>query len=253
MACSLRRLFPGMGRGLPCCLFLLIVFSQPLSAQAFDIDDRAAVSIDADTLRYDRTRRLFIADGNVLMVSEATKVTCDYAEYSDLTGGVMAQGAVTLEDAEGIVVCDRVAGNIRTGLWTFENGEMDNLKRGYLLKGDRIEKVGDETYVIQRASLSECGKERPFWEMRGKRLSITRGQYLTSRHMTLRLGGIPLLYFPYFWYPLNTERQSGFLPPVFGQGGRNGASIKLDYFLAIDSNRDATFSYDYLADNGNRF
>ncbi len=251
--CAARRPLPGIRRLLICGLSVLMLVVQPLPAQALDIDDREAVSIEADSLRYDQERRLFIADGNVLMLSESTKVTCDYAEYSDLTGSVVAQGAVTLKNAEGIVVCDRVEGNIRTRLWTFYNGEMDNVKRGYLLKGGQIDKTGDETYVIQGASVSECGKERPFWEMRGKRLSITRGKHLAGRHLSLRLGGIPLLYFPYFWYPLSTERQSGFLPPVLGKGGRNGSSVALDYFWAIDSDRDATFSYEYLADNGNRF
>jgi LPS-assembly protein len=240
-----RRLFPFI-------LLQICLICLPAAVHGSEPADGESVTIDADQLRYDQERRLFVAEGNVVILMEETRVTCNYAEYSDLTGSFAAKGDVTFTDEEGIVLCEQVEGNARTGLWTFYEAEMDNVKRGYLLTGKQIDKIGDESYLVKRGTISECGKIRPVWEMRGNKVWITRGRNLRARDMVFRLGGVPLFYFPYFWYPLTSGRQSGFLPPLLGQGGRNGTSVELDYFWAIDTDRDATFSFEYLEDNGNR-
>ncbi len=232
--------------------YALVLFT-PASSLAVDLKPGEDVRIDADRLNYDQNRRLYIAEGDVVFVSGTMKLMCDAAEYSDLTGAFTAEGNVVFTDEKGTVQCSRVEGNARTGLGTFYVAEMDNVKGGYFLKGDQIDKLGDETYLATRGSFSECGSKRPLWEVRGKNLWVTKEEYVTSRHTTMRIGGVPVLYTPYFFFPIKTKRQSGLLQPVFGQGSRNGKSIELDYFWNMDTDRDATFSYEYLGNNGNRF
>lgn len=243
---------------LPCLFSLLFLWALsacviPLPAWAAGLQQGEEVRIDADRFHFDEQRRLYVAEGHVHFQSGSMRLTCDQAEYSDLTGGFSASGNVVFTDEVGTVLCDRVEGNIRTGLGTFYVADMDNVKGEYSLKGDQVDKVEDETYVVKNGSISECGGRRPLWEIRGKNIRVTRDEYATTRHMTLWIGGVPVLYSPYFLLPLKTERQSGFLAPVFGSGGRSGRSVGLDYFWAIDSNQDATFSYEYLQYNGNRF
>jgi len=232
--------------------YALVIFT-PVSSPAVDLEPGEDVRIDADRLNYDQNRKIYAAEGNVVFVTGTMKLTCDAAEYSDLTGAFTAGGNVVFTDEKGTVLCSRVEGNARTGLGTFYVAEMDNIKGGYFLKGDQIDKLGETTYHAAGGSFSECGKKRPLWEIRGKNLWVTQEEYVTGRHTTMRIGGVPVFYTPYFLFPIKTKRQSGLLQPVFGQGSRNGKSIELDYFWNMDTNRDATFSYEYLGDNGNRF
>jgi LPS-assembly protein len=211
-----------------------------------------ALSVEADRFHFDHERQLFVAEGNVRMASGLMDVTCDSVEYSELTGDFVAEGNVVLTNEEGTVVCERVEGNVRTLSGTFFRAAMDNYK-GYTLTGEKVDRVGDESYRVEQGTISECGKERPLWELRGRTMNVREGEYVTARGVTLRLGGVPILYSPYFAYPIKTARQSGFLPPLFGEGGRNGASIRLDYFQALSVSRDATMTYEYLEDNGNLF
>jgi len=226
---------------------------SPSTAWAAGLRQGEEVSVDGDRLYFDQERELYVAEGDVQFVSGDMKLTCDYVEYSDQSGDFFAEGNVTYTGEEGIIYCDRVEGNVLTRLGAFYAVEMDNVKGGYLLKGDKVEKVGDETFRVDRGSISQCGKTWPLWVMRGKNMQIAQNQYVSSKHTSLWLAGIPIFYAPYFILPIKSQRQSGFLPPVYGSGGRNGNTIGLDYYWAIDSNRDATFSYAYLEDNGNRF
>jgi len=231
------------------CTFFL--FHPSLWAGSFQEGEK--VSIDADSFHFDQERKLFVALGNVHFQSTSMNMTCDYAEYSDETGDYTAVGNVVFKDAEGTVLCERVEGNVLTHKAKFFQAVLDNMVKDYLLKGERIDKVGEESYQVKNGSISECGKKHSLWEIGGRDLWIQKGEYVTAKHMTLKIGGVPLFYSPYFLYPIKTTRQSGFLPPLFGEGGRNGSSVKLDYFQAFGTSRDATLTYEYLADNGNRF
>ncbi len=235
------------------CFLTIVLFLIPAVSWSANFKPAEEISLDADRLYFDQERRLYVAEGNVEFASGSMVLTCDFAEYSDLTGAFTAEGNVVFTDEKGTVLCNRVEWNARTRLGTFYAAEMDNVKKDYFLKGDRIDMVGEESYRIQKGSITECGKKRPLWEIRGKTLWVTKGEYVTSKHMTLWLGGIPVFYSPYFVFPIKTKRQSGFLPPIYGRSRRNGKIILTDYFWALDSSRDATFSYAYLEDNGNRF
>jgi LPS-assembly protein len=206
-----------------CAIFL---FSPNLWAGSFNEGEK--ISIDADTFHFDQERKLFVALGKVHFQSDSMNMTCDYAEYSDETGDYTAVGNVVFKDAEGTVLCERVEGNVLTHKAKFYRAVLDNVVKEYLLKGERIDKVGEESYQVKKGSISECGKKRPLWEIGGRELWINRGEFVTAKGMTLRIGGVPLFYSPYFLYPIKTTRQSGFLPPLFGEGGRNGSSVKLD-------------------------
>ncbi len=232
-------------------LCLLLILPAP-SAWAISVDWGESLRVAADRFHVDHVRQLFVAEGNVRMTSDRMDVSCEYVEYSEGTGDFVAEGNVRLTNEEGTVVCERVEGNVRSLSGTFFRAAVDNYK-GYTLTGDRVERVDEETYRVAQGTISECGRERPLWELRGRTLNVRKGQYLTAKGVTLRLGGVPILYSPYFVYPIKTARQSGFLTPLFGEGGRHGASVRLDWFQAVSDSRDATLTYEYLADNGNRF
>ncbi len=243
-----RRRITSWAVGLLCVMLIL----PGNSARAVTFEWGEVLRVEADRFHFDHERRLFVAEGNVRMASGLMDVTCETVEYSEQTGDFIAAGNVVLTNEEGTVVCERVEGNVHTLSGTFFRAVMDNYE-GYTLTGERIERVADESYRVEQGTLSECGKERPLWELRGRTLNVREGEYMTAKGVTLRLGGVPVLYSPYFVYPIKTARQSGLLPPLFGEGGRSGASIRLDWFQAISDSRDATLTYEYLADNGNRF
>jgi LPS-assembly protein len=53
---------------------------------------------------------------------------------------------------------------------------------------------------------------------------------------------LPILYTPYFIYPVKTERETGFLVPDFGFNSKMGAFIQPRFYWNIDVDQDATFT-----------
>jgi len=54
--------------------------------------------------------------------------------------------------------------------------------------------------------------------------------------VVLDFKGVPILYSPYFSFPLSDARKSGFLTPSAGTGGRNGAQLTAPYYLNLAPN-----------------
>ncbi len=61
-------------------------------------------------------------------------------------------------------------------------------------------------------------------------------------HTTARIKDVPILYTPYFIYPIKTERETGFLVPNAGYNSELGAYIQPKFFWNIDVDQDATFA-----------
>ena len=58
----------------------------------------------------------------------------------------------------------------------------------------------------------------------------------TARNVKLRFEGVPILYTPYFSFPLGDARKSGILAPVIGSAGRSGNELSVPYYWNIREN-----------------
>src|SRR5438876_905766 len=62
--------------------------------------------------------------------------------------------------------------------------------------------------------------------------------------MTFLVKDVPVFYFPYFVFPANTQRESGFLIPRIGYSNRRGYQYEQPFFWAISKSTDATIATD---------
>ena len=70
----------------------------------------------------------------------------------------------------------------------------------------------------------------------------------------LKVKGVPLMYLPIFYYPIEEDdRSTGFLMPTYGTSTLRGQSLTNAFFWAINRSQDATFSHDWFAKAGQQF
>ena len=53
---------------------------------------------------------------------------------------------------------------------------------------------------------------------------------------------MPILYSPFFSFPLSSDRHSGFLFPSIGSSGESGTVVSTPYYFNISENMDFTFT-----------
>jgi LPS-assembly protein len=243
------------------CVVLLVLV--PLSAPAQDLDavmegldardaDQPWI-IDADRLRYDDQAQRYVAEGNVLIQKGRQRLSADAVEFDRKQMRVVARGNVRVSVGQDELTGNRVELDLEKQTGVLTDGYLYLRENNFRVKGDRIEKLGENTYEIENASLTTCEGEVPDWRITGSYLKVTLEGYGRVKHATIRAREVPFFYLPYFIFPAMTQRQSGLLIPEFGRSSRWGYFINQPLFWAISDSADATFYYHWMSERGHKF
>ncbi len=97
--------------------------------------------------------------------------------------------------------------------------------------------------VLSDSSYTTCPEDDNTWRLRAERVTLDRANGIgTARHLTLEIGDVPVLYAPWFSFPIGDQRKSGFLFPEVGDSDATGASLRLPWYWNIAANADATLT-----------
>ena len=206
--------------------------------------------ITADEFNYDNNLEQYIATGNVILVKDKKKLSADYVRFDNKNMKVLARGNVILTSNNDIVTGTSMSLNLTQETGVIDNGSIFIKEKHFYIKGDKLIKEGEDEYSIDNAQLTSCDGSLPDWKITGRKLNITIEGYGTIKHAALWAKKLPVMYTPYFIFPLKRKRQTGFLIPEFGSSTRKGFEYHQPFFWAINDNTDATFYEQYMSKRG---
>ena len=184
---------------------------------------RGGESISADFLHYRRELNWVEANGNVVVAGQSgSTFTTDRAQLSlDTYSGGTAAGRYSLFDRQG-------------------QGAMD-----------RIEFIDRNHTRLFDVNYSTCPEGREEWLLTARQIDLdTEEDIGVARGATLRVYGLPVLYLPYFAFPISDRRKSGFLAPQVGYESALGGIVAAPYYWNIAPNYDATITPRWMTQRG---
>ncbi|MCX8084768.1 MAG: hypothetical protein N3C60_07615 [Calditerrivibrio sp.] len=220
-------------------LLLLLLLSFDVLAEK--------VTIEADSLS--TKDNLTTATGSVLIIYNDMVVSSDKAMLDRTTNLVELEGNVVFKDKDNIIRAEyaKIYLDNKTGF--FRKGKGFYAPWSYFA-ADRLEKLEGNSFLLDNASLTTCSGDNPDWSFSANNARIDVGQYFKAKHSFANIKDVPVLYFPYFVWPIKKERQSGFLVPQFGFSSSKGFFITPKYFWAIDVDKDMTTGLNVFSNNG---
>ncbi len=183
------------------------------------------------------------ASGKVELRTRRETVLADWLRYDFATDEIWGKGDVLIR--YGI---DWITGpelkykrGTETGFFTsprFFVGE--NNSRG---SASEIRFAGPDHYEATDARYTTCVAPREDWYLRMGELEVDRTRMVGTGHdATVYFFGAPVIYSPWFEFPLSNERKSGFLTPTTGTSGTRGFEYSQPYYLNLAPNYDATIT-----------
>jgi len=188
---------------------------------------------------------MYTARGSVLVEQGETIMMANEMKYDEKTSNIFAEGNVIYDTPDMVLKAEKAEFNLDTKKGTFYNAEIFSKKEKYYISGSEIEKRGEKEYFLKKASVTTCENPSPEWCIKGRTADIIIGDRLKSRNATFHIKDFPILYTPYLWAPLLTERKTGLLTPVVGYSQSKGFYYRQPFFWAIDEDKDATFIVDW--------
>ena len=117
--------------------------------------------------------------------------------------------------------------------------------------GDRVERAQKGFYRLNNARLNTCEEGDDSWYVAAKEIDADYNKNIgIAKGARLVFKGIPLLYVPWFDFPLNSSRKSGFLNPILGVKTDSGVEIGLPYYFNVAPNYDATLTPHFYSQRG---
>ena len=207
------------------------VNDDPTSEEQISDDDervhlfRLDQDVHADQVQYSTKERKAIATGNVLLRDPDLEITSERIDYW-----------VDSETAK--------ASDVR--YWYFPSHGSGT--------ADSVERVSKEVVKLENTTYSTCDFEDRDWEMKAEKVTLDREKSVgTARNVTAKFKGVPFFYTPWINFPLDNERKTGFLAPVFGRSSNSGLSLATPFYWNIAPNRDALITPRWLSKRGMQF
>ncbi len=104
---------------------------------------------------------------------------------------------------------------------------------------------------LEGAQYTSCPPEAEAWRLDAREIKLDANTGLgTARGAVIRLADFPVLYLPYFQFPIDDRRRTGLLFPTFGQSDNTGFDLRWPVYLNLAPNYDATVTPRIMSSRG---
>ena len=188
--------------------------------------------------------------GNVTLKRGDQFLHADTLRMDTDSGNYVAEGNVRYQDSSFRMVADRAEGNQET-----DTHKVTNIR--YQLV-DRRGNGGAESVDLQgsfgqmhRSTYTTCDPSQPIWKVRAPEIDVdNEAGFGTARNAVLQIGRMPVLWMPWFKFPIDDRRQTGLLYPQLAISGRNGFDYTQPIYLNLAPNYDDTLYPRYMSKRG---
>lgn len=202
--------------------------------------DQGTQHIEAEKVVVDLSNSIAAAQGNVMFTDQATGAS---AQHSNAPSNSQASFNERAKKGGLIGVADSLNYNTETGQSTANEVAFASVElqaHGY---AKRLNKPNDSEYELDEVMFSTCPPTNRKWQFDAKSIDLNtdtgRGE---AYNTTFRIADVPVFYLPYFNFPIDSRRSSGFLLPSASVSSESGVEIDVPYYFNIAPNYDATLN-----------
>lgn len=190
--------------------------------------------------------------GNVDITSQNARISAQQARIDRLARSLRAQGNVSYQDDAIRVESEDVNLDMSSGSLQLNTNEYSMITFNGRGEAELILLNQNEGVLLQDVSFTTCAPSRESWKIQAQEIEIEKGDnWGKIRNAKLYVADIPILYLPYFQFPLTDERETGLLFPTdISTASQTGISYEQPIYLNLAPNYDATIAPRILTNRG---
>jgi LPS-assembly protein len=167
-------------------------------------------------------------------------------QYYRATGNVTLRG-----DNQLIRSSSSYIGDTDSEPTKFNDAKLLSYDSGTRVEAKSLSRKQDGVIFIEEGFFTTCEPNQESWKLYGSSIELdTKSGFGTAKHVQIRIGELPVFYFPWLRFPINNTRQTGFLFPSFGYSGSDGLSFSAPFYWNIAPNYDATITPQFIQEKG---
>ena len=219
--------------------------------------DRASLDepfeITADRIDYDGARQLYVATGHVRVEQTTRSLIADWVAFSTETRIGVAQGGVELIDGSDVLQAEFMVFDVDSLQGMLFEGGIEAGTQGFKIRAAEMIRTGENRFQMRDGTFTTCrcpeGQKLP-WHIRARDADVELGDYGTVKNATFEVLGVPVLWIPWAFFPVKSDRETGLLLPQIELGGRSGMGGALPFFWAAHPQLNVTLTPRYYSERG---
>ncbi len=191
---------------------------------------------NTDMIRFEGDVIVSVEKGN-----STTTIYSDLIDFDRKRNSLFAVGSVSMEQSTNGTVTERLTsesllfntttleGYFNEGRVIQEDQESLSLEEGSFLivSSELFSKGASNTVTFKNGNLTFCNDENPHWEIKASRIWLLPGNEFAFANALLFVGPVPVMYFPFFYYP----KDELVFNPAFGFRSREGFFMQTTTYL----------------------
>ena len=222
--------------------------------------DTIVVAEAKDSTINDVSKKTITYYGNAKIVFREWSVEADVIELDwdksllraynrTLEGDTVKKKLPTLIDRTETYMGKEVAYNFKTKTGVVKYGET-KIDDGFY-KGEVLKKVSDDCYYIKDGIYTTCDNEHPHFHFGSPKMKVIPKSSIIAAPVYFYIDDLPIFAIPFAVIPNKGGRQSGIVPPAYGDDRRRGKNLRhLGYYWAISDYFDINFLSDIYMKGG---
>lgn len=189
-------------------------------------------------------------EGNVALKRGDQFLGTDHLSFDTDSGNYVAEGNVRYQDSSIRMVAQRAEGNQEADTHKISDIEYQLVSRRGNGGAESIDLQGS-VGQMHRSTYTTCDPSQRIWTLAAPQIEVDNDEgFGTARNAVLRIGKVPVLWAPYFKFPIDDRRQTGLLYPELSLSGRNGFDYAQPIYLNLAPNYDDTLTPRYMSKRG---
>ena len=190
--------------------------------------------------------------GNVRLRRGNLCIGADRLTFDRRNGQVHAEGHITLRNSTGDIISTPILNyNLAKESGYTSAARFHLAQNGARGAASAIHLSGNDQMQLDDMRYTTCPPGNEDWMLSGTSLNLDKKTSVgTAHNVILRFMHVPILYVPYFSFPLTDKRKSGFLAPSFGNSTTLGTFVAAPYYFNLAPNYDLTVTPRFMSKRG---
>jgi LPS-assembly protein len=221
------------------------------AAENGDEDSSDEEPLDITANRFDLNADNELEFDGQVEIRRGTRAITAQSATREQDGDFDVRGRVNLVDPEVTVFGEDAHYDADTETISFSSAGFDLPKRPARGSAEQLQITSESRVSLANVLFTTCPPDNVAWEISAREIDLdVNGGVGRARGVKLDFKGVPILYAPYFSFPINDERKSGFLTPDISRRDRTGFDVILPYYLNLAPNYDLTLEPRYMSERG---
>ena len=174
--------------------------------------------------------RLTLNDNNTIHRISANEIL-----FNRTRNIITARGGVVYEKTSGDTVetfrGENITVNIENWSSIFLDGDTERTlqseQTAYLFSGEVISRTNEDVTILSNAQVSNARDGENYWSISASKIWLLPGSDFAIFNAWLKVGEIPVLYIPFFYFPVDEV----IFHPVIGNRSREGAFVQTTTYI----------------------